>query len=245
MAKTRGGQSPPPEEEPIAEEAREKHTSRWRIAAELPILIAIALAITLVLKAFVVQAFYIEQQSMLPTLDPGNRVLVSKFHYRFGNPSRGDVVIFRDPRDPCDQPNDLPECNPGIGRRFVRWIAGTFGLPTGKEDLVKRIVGLPGETLAVQGGQIYVCDEPGCEPLDSEGRPKDGHIVEFPHNGEEGPQVDSSDEPALTIPSGEYFVMGDNRRQSADSRVFGTVPEKAFVGKVFVLIWPPGSFGGL
>jgi signal peptidase I len=239
MAKTRGGQSPPPEDEPVAEEGREKRTSPWRIAAEFPILIGIALAITLVLKAFVVQAFYIEQQSMLPTLDPGNRVLVSKFHYRFGEPARGDVVIFRDPRDPCDQPNELPECNPGLGRRFVRWIAGTFGLPTGKEDLVKRIVGLPGETLAVQGGQIHVCDDPGCEPL------ADGRIVEFPNNSEEGPQVDNSEEPAVTIPEGEYFVMGDNRTQSADSRVFGPVPEKAFVGKVFVLIWPPGSFGGL
>jgi signal peptidase I len=245
MSESRAGPPPVSEGEEDNEAGASKKTSALRFAAELPILIAIALVITLVLKAFVVQAFYIEQQSMQPTLNPGNRVLVSKFHYRFGEPSRGDVVIFRDPRDPCDQPNELPECHPSIGRRIVRWIAGTFGLPTGKEDLVKRIVALPGETVAIHNGQVYVCDEPGCEPLDAELQRKDGDIVRFPHDAEEGPQPDDSEEPALTIPKDEYFVMGDNRAQSADSRVFGTVPRSDFVGKVFVLIWPPGRFTGL
>ncbi|MEX0875687.1 MAG: signal peptidase I [Actinomycetota bacterium] len=245
MSESRAGPPPVSDGSEEGEPSPDRKHGAWRFAAELPILVAIALVITLVLKAFVVQAFYIEQQSMLPTLNPGNRVLVSKFHYRFGEPSRGDVVIFRDPRDPCDQPNELPECHPGLGKRIATWIAGTFGLPTGKEDLVKRIVGLPGETVAIHNGEVYVCDEPGCEPLNAELEPEDGHIVRFPHDADGGPQTDDSEEAAVTIPKDEYLVMGDNRAQSADSRVFGTVPREDFVGKVFVLIWPPSRFRGL
>ena len=217
-----------------------------RFLKELPVLIALALAIALLLKAFVVQAFYIEMQSMEPTLHPGERVLVSKFSYRLGDPHRGDVVIFRDPRHPCTEGDDSPACHPGLARKTLDWLAEVFGLPTGsKDDLVKRIVGLPGETIAMHDGAVYVCSAPGCQPIDTDGHKKDGKLITFPHTATKGPQQDDADLAAFKIPSNSYYVLGDNRAQSADSRSFGSVPRKEFVGKVFVLIWPPTRFQGL
>lgn len=207
-------------------------------------LIALALAIALIIKAFVVQAFFIQMQSMDPTLHESDRVLVSKFSYRFGDPDRGDVVIFSDPRDPCTDEGG-PGCDPGLARRAFDWVAGIFGLPGSKEDLVKRIVGLPGETIALHDGDIYVCDEPGCDPIGKDGRLKDGRLVTFPTSDERGPQKDDSEVAAYRIPSDEYYVMGDNRGASADSRSFGSITRKIIVGKAFVLIWPVSRFRGL
>jgi signal peptidase I len=248
-----GEGSPPPDPGPprfLSDEIEAHEGKRGadvvRFFKELPVLIAVALVIALLLKAFVAQAFYIEQQSMEPTLHPGERVLVSKFSYRFGQPKRGDIVIFSDPRHPCELNKTLPECHPSVARRVLDWFAEVFGLPTGsKEDLVKRIVGLPNETIAVNHGKLYVCERPGCRPLSDDGVPIDGHVVNFPHNSTTGPQPDRSDVNAYRIPAGEYYVMGDNREASADSRAFGSVPRKEFVGRVFVLIWPPTRFRGL
>jgi signal peptidase I len=192
-----------------------------------------------------VQAFYIQMQSMEPTLHQSDRVLVSKFSYRFGDPERGDIVIFSDPRDPCGEDSESPGCNPGLARRAFDWVAGIFGLPGSKEDLVKRIVGLPGETIALHEGDIYVCDTPRCTPLDSSGKEKDGHRVTFPSSDDRGPQEDDSEVAAYRIPKDQYYVMGDNRGASADSRSFGSIRRKIMVGRAFVLIWPISRFRGL
>jgi signal peptidase I len=217
-----------------------------RFFGELPVLIALALGIALLIKAFLVQPFYIEQESMEPTLHPSERVLVSKLNYRFGDPARGDVVIFHNPRNPCDRNPDAPVCSPSLPRRMFDWIIQTFGLPTGSsDDLVKRIVALPGETVAMRDGEVYICQTPGCKPLNPDGSPKDGLVVAFAHTEVKGPQRDHDDIDALTVPEDQYYVLGDNRDGSVDSRVFGTVPRKDFVGKVVVLLWPPTRWQGL
>lgn len=242
-------QPEPPEQPEVAdeepsEEKSEEHGA-LRFLKELPVLIVLALVIALLIKTFVVQAFYIEMQSMEPTLHPSERVLVSKFHYRFGDPHRGDIVIFEDPRARCAE-DGAEGCDRGFVRGVLDWVAGLFGLPTAnKEDLVKRIVALPGETIAMHDGDIYVCDDPGCKPLDKSGKPDDGRLITFPRDEKEGPQKDDADLSAFTVPKDEYYVLGDNRAQSSDSRVFGAVPRKQFVGKAFVLIWPIGRFQGL
>jgi signal peptidase I len=231
---------------PSPDESKSRASEMLHFFGELPVLIALALGIALLIKAFLVQPFYIEQESMVPTLHPSERVLVSKLNYRFGKPARGDVVIFSNPRDPCLRNPDLPRCTQGTVRRALDWIVQTFGLPTGSsDDLVKRIVALPGETVAMHDGEVYICQTPGCHPLTPEGQPQDGLLVAFAHTDTKGPQKDHDDIDQLTVPADQYYVLGDNRDGSVDSRVFGTVPRKDFVGKVVVLLWPPGRWQGL
>lgn len=201
---------------------------------ELPVLIALALGIALLIKAFLVQAFFIPSASMEPTLQIGDRVLVNKLTYRFREPRRGDVVVFRDPfGDPCAKRANviLPEeCNKNLLERSAEWVGELFGLPTGEtKDFIKRIVALPGETIEMRDGEVFV----------------DGKKIDFPSTPTEGPQEDNYSMPPFKVPAGQYWVLGDNRGNSSDSRTFRGVEEEKIVGKAFVVVWPPGRFGGL
>jgi signal peptidase I len=238
---------------PVEQEPTE-HGKRGVVAffKELPVLIALALVIALVIKAFLVQAFFIPSGSMEPTLQIGDRVLVNKLTYRFHDPRRGDVVVFRDPLGDkiCEQRPGItvPEhCNRGVGTKVKDWFVELFGLPTAEtKDYIKRIVALPGETIQIENGEIYVCGEPNCTPLDAAGQPKDGRKITFPSTAEEGPQIaETQDYPATHIPEHQYWVMGDNRANSSDSTTFGSIGEDKVVGKAFVLVWPPNRFSGL
>jgi signal peptidase I len=235
----------PADEQP----SKKDGNSALRFLKELPVLIALALGIALLIKAFLVQAFYIPSASMEPTLTQGDRVLVNKLSYRFGEPERGDVVVFRDPYpDPCERPENETQagCNESVPRKALNWFAEVFGLPTGDtRDFIKRIVALPGETIELTDGEIYVCDSPGCDPVDKNGNPKDGRHIDFPSSSEEGPQKDDATVSAFVVPEDEYYVMGDNRANSSDSRSFHGIDRKEIVGKAFVLIWPPTRFNGL
>jgi signal peptidase I len=192
------------------------------------VLIAIALGVALLIKAFVVQAFFIQMESMLPTLEPAERVLVSKWSYRFGDPERGDVVILHDPNDPCR--DDSAECDRSTVQQVGDWLKELFGLPLSEsKDLVKRIIALPGETLEMRGGKTFI----------------NGTEVAIPSDSNGGPQADDTDLDPITIPEDEYYVMGDNRAASADSRSFGPVERRDLVGRAFVVVWPPGDWRGL
>ena len=230
--------TPPPE-----------RNSVLRFLKELPVLIALALGIALLIKAFLVQAFYIPSASMEPTLTRGDRVLVNKLSYRFGEIERGDVVVFRDPYpDPCDRPANAgrPGCNESVPRRALNWFAEVFGLPTGDtRDFIKRVAALPGETIAMHDGNVYVCDEPACVPIDEDGNPKDGRLIDFPHTTEDGPQKDADNLAAFVVPDDQFYVLGDNRANSSDSRTFRGVDEEDIVGRAFVVVWPPTRWDGL
>lgn len=173
---------------------------------------------------------------MEPTLHPAERVLVSKLSYRFGEPERGDIVILQDPRRECGDESDeeIEECEdvpaPSLVQRGADWARDLFGLPGGsRRDLVKRVVGLPGEKIEMKQGRTYI----------------DGEEVELPTTARKGPQLDDTDLPARTLKDDQYFVMGDNRESSSDSRVFGAIERNEIVGRVFVVIWPPTQFRGL
>jgi signal peptidase I len=179
----------------------------WTVALDWLVTIVGAVAIVLAIKAWVINPYRIPTSSMEPRLhcaQPGpgclasysDRVLANRFIYHFRDPARGDVVVFDTP------PNAAQQCPP----------AGTF---------VKRIVGLPGETIAQRDGQVFINGRRLIEPYLPEGR------------------EDFSSYDPLTIGRGEYFVMGDNRAQSCDSRVWGTVPRENLIGKVFATYWPP------
>lgn len=196
--------------------------------AELPVLIIIAFVLALVLKTFLVQAFYIPSSSMEPTLEIGDRVLVNKLAYAFREPRRGEVIVFT---ERSSAPEAQPSENPI--RRFLDSLSSGLGFARPNErDFIKRIIGLPGETVEMRDGVVYIDGEPIPEAPTAEG----GYLS----------SRDPSPFGPVTVPEGEYFMMGDNRPNSADSRYsMGTIPREDIIGRAFVVIWPLNRVGTL
>jgi signal peptidase I len=163
---------------------------------------------------------------------------VNKLTFRFHEPERGDVIVFKEPTgDPCAREGVgivLPEeCNRTPVRKAVDWFAELFGVPTGdiaNKDYIKRIVALPGDTFEMREGVVYI----DGERTDFESRPN-----------EYGPQLDNTEWTPVKVPDDHLFVLGDNRGNSSDSRVFGPVGRDKVIGKAFVIVWPPTRFSGL
>jgi signal peptidase I len=177
-----------------------------------------ALVIAVVIKTFLIQPFWIPSESMVPTIQVNDRVMVNKLAYKWGPPKRGQIVVFKDPRVP-DEPVSFPEA-------VIQSVLEAVGVRTGgREDLIKRVIGLPGETVAVSDNQVVIDGKPLDEP----------YLVD----------VFMEDEPPVTLGPDEVFVMGDNRSGSYDSRRFGPVPLDDLVGRAFVTIWPLSRLGGL
>ena len=165
------------------------------------IVIALALLAAFVIRTFVFQTFYIPSGSMEPTLQVGDRIIVSKLSYDVHSPHRGDIVVFHAPA------REATVCaDPSI------------------KDLVKRIIGMPGETISSQGNTILINGKPLAQPWFSP----------VPR----GPEITPT-----KIPSNSYFVMGDNRTNSCDSRDWGTLPQGNIIGHVVFRIWPISQIG--
>lgn len=190
--------------------------SFWK---ELPILIIVALVIAVLIKTFLVQAFFIPSGSMNDTLLEGDRVMVNKLAYRFGDPARGQVVVFDSPMEP-DVDGET------IFGALVRHVAESLGLSSPDSALIKRIIAVGGETIEIRGNRVLIDGTAIDEPYLKEG----SFMADF------GP---------LTVPEGQVFVMGDNRSSSSDSRVFGPIAEGEIVGRAFIRVWPPSRWGGL
>ena len=180
---------------------------------ELPGLIIVAFALALFIKTFLIQAFFIPSESMVPTLLVGDRVLVNKLVYDFGEPQRGDVIVFENP--------DLEEPDQGPLAALWNWLIEGLGFSSNPDkDFIKRVVGVPGDTVEMQNGKVYV----------------NGERIPEPYISNAGAQDFS---PTQVEPD-HVFVMGDNRPNSQDSRsALGQVPMEKIVGKAFVLLWPP------
>jgi signal peptidase I len=187
--------------------------------AELPVLLLVAFVLALLLRSFLVQAFFIPSESMVPTLEIGDRVLVNRLAYRVGEPERGDIVVFSD--EAGAQRNNA---NPLAGG--LRSLAAGLGLaPPSEQDFIKRVIGLPGETIEITGGVVHI----NGERLDEAPTEEGGYLS----------ARDGSSMPPQRIPDGEYFVMGDNRPRSSDSRsLLGTISRDQMIGRAFVLVWP-------
>jgi signal peptidase I len=209
--------------------ARKRRRSFWR---ELPILVVIALALTVIIKVFAIQAFYIPSSSMENTLKIGDRVLVNKIVYHVRDIHRGDVVVFSglDSWDPT-----VPQTAPSNPiRRFANWVGSAFGVTAGDKDYVKRVIGLPGDRVAC-------CDAQGRVTVN--GVPLNERSYLYPGNA---PSLQRFN---IAVPPGELWVMGDHRAVSYDSREHrsdpggGSIPRSKVVGRAFVVVWPLNRLG--
>lgn len=216
----------PPEHPPRTRPARavplgepKKKRSFWK---ELPVLIFVAFLVALLIKTFLLQAFFIPSASMEPTLKVGDRVLVEKVSDWWGSPARGDVVVFErevGAMGAIEEPDEPFWTD--IGNAF----RGLFGFPTaGSQDFIKRVIAIEGDVIRADEGIVYVNGEPIEEPYLPEG-------------------TQTSDFGRVDVGPNEIFVMGDNRANSDDSRSFGPIPESTVVGEAFILVWPPADFG--
>lgn len=196
--------------------------------AELPVLLLIALVLALLLRSFLIQAFFIPSESMVPTLEIGDRVLVNRLAHRLSEPERGDIVVFA---DRSGESGIDSASNPLVGG--LRSLAAGLGLARPSEqDIIKRVIGLPGETIEVRDGVVSVNGRELPEATVAEG----GYLS----------VRDQSFMAPTVVPDDEYFVMGDNRPRSSDSRsLLGTIHRDQLIGRAFVLVWPIDRTGGL
>ena len=211
----------PPGPEPAGAQGRGRGRRRHSVVRELPILLFIAFLIAFTVKSTVAQAFFIPSESMVPTLEVGDRVLVSRLSYKLHEPNRGDVVVFSSPFEDEDDKDKS-----GLPGRILHGLLESVGLrQPSTDDFIKRVIALPGETVQGRDGRIFV----------------DGKVLDEPYLTDV--TIDGFE--PKKVPEGMLWVMGDNRGHSSDSRVFGTIDEDDVVGRAIVRIWPLPRLGFL
>lgn len=197
---------------------------------ELVVIVVVALGLALGIQAFLVKPYRIPSESMVPTLEIGQRVLVNRIGNRFNDPQVGEVVVFHPP-------------GPANGEGAGRGPNGQCGVDHGggrpcpeaapeKADVnfIKRVVAGPGDTIAIQGGHVILN---GVSQANKE--------AEYINPCRPGDECDFPT--PITIPPDHWFMMGDNRGQSDDSRFWGPVPKEWIIGNAFATYWPPGRLG--
>ncbi len=204
---------------------------RLRSVAELVVIVATALFFALAIQAFAVKPYVIPSESMTPTLVVGQRLLVDRFSHRIGgDPKLNDITVFMPPPGAefdggqCAIPGEGPSYGSGVASRrsCSRATPGK-----GPDAFVKRVVGMPGDVIAV----------------------RDGHVVRNGHRAKE-PFVEACgggaecNLAAIIVPPGHYFLMGDNRGNSDDSRYWGPVARDQIIGRAVATYWPLGRIGG-
>lgn len=213
---------------------RVRRRRRTRRAGELPLLVVVALCIALLLKTFLVQAFFIPSGSMEQTIRIGDRVLVDKLTPWFGSKvERGDVVVFKDPGGWLRGEAARPAKDPVVVKQIKQTMTFIGLLPSADEqDLIKRVIGIGGDDVACcdARGRITVNGTPLDEPYVNPGNAPSEIRFE------------------VKVPRGRLFVMGDHRANSADSRYHldegfqGTIDENGVVGRAVVIAWPYGHW---
>jgi len=187
----------------------EPKPSGLRNVVEWVVIAGGALLVAFVIKTFLLQAFYIPSLSMAPTLKVNDRVLVNKLSYDLHDVNRGDLIVFENPGD-----------------------AGTT-----TKDLIKRVIGLPGETVEARNGRVLINGQELAEPYIERDVETRGAICQT----ETMPGCVGQDK--IVVPPDTYFVMGDNRANSRDSRFIGPIPGSRIIGRAFVRVWPITEIG--
>lgn len=183
------------EEKPEQEEKPAKAKKEKSAIREIVEAVVIALVLTVAIRGLIVDIFRIPSPSMVPTIEVGDRVVVTRFSYWFDGPKRGDVVVFKYPNNE-------------------------------KVDYIKRVIGLPGETVAFRDNNLYINDTWVAED----------YLPEGTITNDFGP---------IEVPENCYFMCGDNRQNSSDSRSWGFVDKRLLIGKGQLIYWPIGHIGGL
>ncbi len=187
---------------------------------ELVMIVAVALGLALAIQAFLVKPYRIPSGSMLPTLKIGQRVLVNRLGNRFSKPKVGEIMVFHPPAGA-----DTQTCGDTRSRS-----GQACDSPTVQEssvNFIKRVVALPGDTIFIKDGHV----------IRNGTREKDSYIA--PCAGGSACNLPTP----ITIPPDHYFMMGDNRGESDDSRFWGPVPRKWIIGGAFATYWPPRRIG--
>ena len=217
---------------------KERQASKGSLLRELPVLLLIAFVLALLVKTFLVQAFFIPSGSMEQTLHgcpgcTGDRVLVNKVPYWFGEPEPGDVVVFKGP-DTWSPEIQVEEPSNWFTGALL-WVGRTVGVaPPSEDDFIKRVI-------ATEGQSVQCCDAEGRVTVD-------GEPLEEPYIFENSP-LESRAFDAVVVPEGRLWVMGDHRSASADSKAHmddkysGTVGVADVIGKASVIVWPPSRIG--
>jgi signal peptidase I len=215
---------------------RRRQMPLWQ---ELPLLLVVAFCLAVLIRSFLLQAFFIPSGSMEDTLLVGDRVLVNKVVYDVRDPIRGEVIVFRGTNNWAPEQFDDP--NLGFAAKLSRTVGELvgFGRP-GEKDFIKRVIGVPGD-------RILCCDEQGRltvngQPLDETSYVLEDSPLDVPPNPNE---CRSRRFGEIVVEPGHLFVMGDHRLVSQDSRCQGSVPIDNVIGRAFVIVWPQGRWDGL
>jgi signal peptidase I len=201
----------------VAKAKKKKSTSSSLL--ELVLIVATALALALGIQAFLVKPYRIPSESMEPTLKVGQRVLVNRIGTRFSDPGIGDILVFHPPKGSEDNRCGVP---PVPGRACSEPTRSRSDV-----NFIKRVVGLPGDTISIRDGHVI-----------RNGKPTSEHFIKPCTGGEE-----CNFPRPIRVPKDDYFMMGDNRGSSDDSRFWGPVPKKWIIGAAFATYWPPGRIG--
>jgi signal peptidase I len=190
---------------------------------ELVVIVAVALGLALGIQAFLVKPYRIPSGSMLPTLEVGQRVLVNRIGNRFADPRVGDVLVFHPPKG-----SDTDTCGDGDRQQ-----GQACDRPTKRRadiNFIKRVVAGPGDTIYIKGGHVY-----------RNGRRERDSYISRSCESSDGRGCNFTT--PITIPADHWFMMGDNRGESDDSRFWGPVPRKWIIGGAFATYWPPKRLG--
>lgn len=196
---------------------KEKDSSRNDFLKETLQLILIVVIVLIPFRMYVAQPFMVDGSSMDPTFRDGQYLIVDEVSYRFNDPERGDVIVLK----------DVSSSELGLMARMFKRLKGEYYAPV--RYLIKRVIGLPGEEVRLNDGVVTIFNEQN----------KDGLVLEEPYI-----QYAQGSTGTYKLGENEYFVMGDNRANSSDSRIWGPVPKDHIVGRPFVRFAPPALFPG-
>lgn len=197
-----------------------------RSVAELVVIVAIALGLAIAIQGFIVKPYEIPSPSMVPTLRIGQRILVDRVGMHFSSPHVGDIYVFHPPvSETCANPSE-GENTDGQDGAAPCDVAQTH---ESSQTYVKRVVGLPGDRLTIRDGLVY----------------RNGHREDSSFTVPCDGAGECNFRASITVPRGDYYMMGDNRPDSLDSRYWGPVPKAWLIGKAFLTYWPPDHIGFL
>jgi signal peptidase I len=210
-----------PARQVVTETKKRRSRSTSRSLIELAVTVAAALGLALLIQAYVVKPYKIPSGSMEPTLEEGQRVLVDRIGMHFGSPHVGEIVVFHPPKEAeqevCGRPHPAGEVCPVAQKQEA------------STNFIKRVVAGPGDTIYVKEGHVY----------------RDGTRETDPYIKACVESSECNFATPIKVPPGHWFMMGDNRGDSDDSRYWGPVPTSWIIGEAFATYWPPGRIGTL